>query len=298
MHELEEVRRRIDGGESLLAITGAMKALAAVRIRRFREAARAVASYEETLERGLQVALRKGTLRAVLPEVAEVGPTGAAVFGSNLGLAGPFNARIAEFAVDRLADAARSGAPPVRILAVGQRLVPHLEAAGFPPEEVLDVPGSVEGLGAGAQDVVLSLARWRDGGVERIQVYHQHSTTGATFRARERQLLPLDPGWLEDLARRPWDSRVLPMTREPWEDLFSHLIREVLFIAVYRALADSLASEQASRLVAMETAEARIEEHLQELRSSFARRRQQAITEELLELTVGYRAIVGSQRDA
>lgn len=301
MHELEELRRRIEGGESLLAITGAMKALAAVRIRSFREAARAVAVYEDTLESGLQIALHERPAGAGLSLPDDEGPTGAVVLGSDLGLAGPFNARIVEFAAERFGASDRDAPPDakvegpasgrIRVLAVGGRVAPHLESAGFAPEEVVKVPGSVDGIGATAQDVVVTLAGWREAGVERIRVYHQHSPTGAEYRPREIQLLPLDPEWLVELERRPWASRTLPMLRDRWEDLFTHLVRERLFIAVYRALADSLASEQASRLLAMETAEARVEEHLDDFRSAFSRRRQQAVTEELLELTAGYRAL-------
>jgi F0F1-type ATP synthase, gamma subunit len=70
-------------------------------------------------------------------------------------------------------------------------------------------------------------------------------------------------------------------------------VRHYLFFSLYRAFVESLASENASRLASMQMAEKNIEEHLNELSAQFHRRRQSAITSELLDVVTGFEAITG-----
>src|SRR5690606_23539178 len=105
------------------------------------------------------------------------------------------------------------------------------------------------------------------------------------------QLLPIDHAWLRSLATRNWSSRSLPTFTMDWRRLFSALIRQYLFVALYRAFAESLASENASRLASMQAAEKNIQNHLSQLTAGYHRVRQQAITEELLDIVAGYETL-------
>ena len=73
--------------------------------------------------------------------------------------------------------------------------------------------------------------------------------------------------------------------------LFSALVREHLFVSIFRAAAESTASEHATRLASMQAAERNIQEHLQEMTGAFRRQRQQAITEELLDVVAGFETL-------
>jgi F-type H+-transporting ATPase subunit gamma len=75
----------------------------------------------------------------------------------------------------------------------------------------------------------------------------------------------------------------------------SALVREYLFISLFRACAESLASENASRLAAMERADKNINELLEQLHGSFHRLRQAGIDEELFDVVSGFEALIGSQ---
>lgn len=285
---VEQVRRRLSSAESLRSIAGAMKALAAVRIRGFRESVAALEDYRGTLEAAFQVALRDAP---GLPRVTVDGDeggraAGVIVFGSDLGLVGRFNADVADFAARRLEEIS-----DVRhVASVGTRPVPHLEGAGIELSSVLPVPASPDHLPELAQDLLLMIEGWREEGVERVAVAHHTYRSGARWRPRWHRLLPLDPEWLEELADRPWPTRVLPTYRSSWEPLFRFLVREQLYVSLVRAAAESQASEQAGRLAAMERAGRRIDEHLDELRTALRDGRQEAVTEELLDLMTGYRA--------
>jgi len=99
------------------------------------------------------------------------------------------------------------------------------------------------------------------------------------------------------LTAKSWPTRILPNYTMDWDSLFSALIREYLFISLFRAFAESLASENASRLASMQAAEKNIEEQLSELNKQFHQRRQMAITEELLDIVSGFEALTSKKRN-
>ncbi len=75
------------------------------------------------------------------------------------------------------------------------------------------------------------------------------------------------------------------------ERLFSALFQQHFFLGLYRACAESLASENASRLASMRIAEKNIEERLFDLKAAFQQQRQDTITEELLDIVSGFEAL-------
>lgn len=79
-----------------------------------------------------------------------------------------------------------------------------------------------------------------------------------------------------------------------WNRLFSTVLSQYFFVSCYRALAESLASEQASRLTAMQSAERNIGDRLEQLQ--YQQQRQQEITEELLDVMAGFEAVTTSER--
>jgi F-type H+-transporting ATPase subunit gamma len=81
------------------------------------------------------------------------------------------------------------------------------------------------------------------------------------------------------------------MIRMAPEALFSRLIREHLLVSLFRAGAESLASEHAARLAAMKGAERNIEERLEDLSAAHRRQRQEAITTELMDIVTGVEAM-------
>jgi F-type H+-transporting ATPase subunit gamma len=109
-------------------------------------------------------------------------------------------------------------------------------------------------------------------------------------------LLPLDMEWFRGLAKKKWTSRSIPIFTMDWDDLFSSLIRQYMFFSLYRALIESLASENASRLASMQKAEKNIEERLNELHIQYHSLRQESITMELLDIVTGFEALTNKKR--
>jgi F-type H+-transporting ATPase subunit gamma len=109
-------------------------------------------------------------------------------------------------------------------------------------------------------------------------------------------LLPLDASWIATMTATPWPTTSLPEVVGDAAATLRALVREYLFVSLYRACAESLASENASRLAAMQRADKSIADLLGTLRGRFARLRQGVIDAELFDVTSGYEALSPHRR--
>ncbi|HOK07453.1 MAG TPA: F0F1 ATP synthase subunit gamma [Syntrophales bacterium] len=285
----EALKRKIQSADDLLGVVKTMKALAAVSIRQYQRAVESLNDYNATVEAALQIVLMRG--RGRVEAVSKQRRLGVLVFGTDQGLCGQFNQIVGLWALKEIG---LSGFPPERriVFAVGRRVADILEDGGQEVAEVLDTPGSTAGITSMVQDITFVLEEWRfRHTVEEMCLYYNEYISGATYHPRTMRLLPLDRQWLESLRKRPWDSKTIPTFTMDWERIFRTLVREYLFVSIYRAFAHSLASENASRLAAMQNAEKNIEERLEELGVQFHRQRQMTITEELLDIVAGFEAM-------
>lgn len=289
MDTLEVLGRRIHTTQELKSIVHTMKTLSAVSIRHYEDAVASLREYSHTVELGLRVVLDSRVPPRRLAAAAS-GPTAFVVFGSDHGLCGRFNEQIVAFARAQLRGV--DGTRGVLWLTAGERAGDKLGAAGETPAARLQLPGAPSGLVVTAQTVLLHLDRWRaEAGAERILVAHNRRGEQTTATPTLRQLLPLDPTWLETITAEPWPSRRLPTYSMDPDELLATLMREYLFVGVYQAAAESIASEHAARLAAMQEAEHNIDETLDELGTAYRRLRQELITEELLDVIAGFEVL-------
>lgn len=120
--------------------------------------------------------------------------------------------------------------------------------------------------------------------------------TGAIYTPVNQRLLPLDDDWRRELAATPWPTGNLPEVMNDREQTLLALVREYLFVSLFRACAESLASENASRLAAMQRAEKNIDELLDDLNRNFHRLRQSGIDEELFDVVSGLEAMTVTRK--
>lgn len=289
MQTLEALSTRLHTTAEIHSIVRTMKSLSAVSIRQFERAVTAMAEYERTITLGLQIVLRDGGM-ALRPGPADGASGGAAliVIGSDRGLCGRFNDRVCQAALDRMKT--RTGGEVRHLCVVGQRAAARLETAGHPPDALFSLPGSAEGLVATVHAAAVEIERWTSGGIVAVSLLFNRRAGAALTEPTERSLLPVPHEDLDGLARAPWPSRRLPIYRMDRATLFSWLIGQRIFVELYRAMAESLASEHASRLAAMQRAERNIGELREDLMGEFRQMRQQAITRELLDILAGFEA--------
>lgn len=275
MTNLARLRRTLDLASDLGSIVGTMKTLAAVNIRQFEVAASAIDAYVDTIELALHVALREVEPSEDLP----VQRTGWIVIGSDQGLCGPFNERVATLAVQSMRE--RPGPHVI----VGHRVARRLDGEGIAVQHEFRTPGSVAGVTDLVADILSVLGDWQDAGeIDALRVLYNVPRTGGGFDTTHTRLLPLDDEWLAELRERPWQSRSRPIQPHDPQLLFRWLIREWLFARIYLACAASLAAENAARLLATQAAQRSLDERVDRLRVRYRNERQQAITEELLDL--------------
>jgi len=296
MEALEALKKTIAVTEELQSLVKTMKVLAGVNIRQFERAAHAVGEYNRTIEMGLQIALRSLPEHALPPRRAQGRKLGAIIFGSDQGMCGQLNDVVVSHASRALAKLAFRREDQA-LLAVGVRAAAQFEARGQPVEETLEVPGSTAGITSTVHDVLLRIEDWHSRrGIEMVVLFYCRPVSGASYRPRGIRLLPVDLEWIHSLKARPWPSKTIPMYTMDTERLFHSLIREYLFVSLFRAFAESLASENASRLASMQLAERNIEERLKSLAGEFRQSRQSAISSELLDIVSAFEALKGKER--
>lgn len=285
------LRRKITSAGDLQSVVRTMKALAASSISQYEQSARALADYYRTVELGLSICFRNGAPAALAVEGrrrTQRATVGAIVFGSDQGLVGQFNDVVADFAVRTLA--ARPGAP--QVWAVGERVQGRLSDAGLLLVGLFAVPNSVKAITPLVGQILVECeSRHSQGEVTELHLFYNRSTSGAVYEPVSQRLLPLDETWRRSLAELPWLTGNLPEVIGSDATTLRALVREYLFVSLFRACAESLASENAGRLAAMQRADKNIDELLEHLNGTFHRLRQSGIDEELFDVISGFEAL-------
>jgi F-type H+-transporting ATPase subunit gamma len=288
---IESLRRKLSSAGDLQSVVRTMKALAASSIGQYEKSVSALADYYHTVELGLGACLRNsphGMMQPESPNQNQESQIGAIVFGSDQGLVGQFNDVIASYAIQELSSL--PGKPA--IWAVGERVHGQLTDAGFTPLGLFPVPNSVKAITPLIGKIQMqSEAHRTAGGYSELHVFYNHPKSGALYEPVNQRLLPLDATWQQNLTKLPWPTKPLPEVISTGTTALRSLIREFLFISLFRACAESLASENASRLAAMQRAENNIEDLLETLHGDFHRLRQSGIDEELFDVISGYEAL-------
>ena len=288
---LASLRRKISGAGDLKSVVRSMKALAASSIGQYEKSVLALADYDRTVELGLVVCLRNreaAAEQAGRPAGAAAKTVTAIVFGSDQGLVGQFN--------DVLADFVAKALDPLpgekKVWAVGERIHSRLADAGLPPVGLFAVPTSVNAITPlVGQILVESEAHHGKGEIVQLYLFHNRPKSGAAYEPVSQHLLPLDAQWELRLAHLPWPTKNLPEVIGDHEQTLRALVREYLFVSLFKACAESLAAENASRLAAMQRAEKNIDDLVGNLNQTFRRLRQTSIDEELFDVLSGYESL-------
>ena len=291
MLTIEGLKKKIQGTEDIQSIVKTMKVLAAVNIRQYEKAVESLRNYNRIIEMGLQIALRNRPDVTVGARPAPMDRLVAIIFGSDQGMCGQLNEQVASYALKIIEDFNIKD-ENLTVLAVGERVKSLIEESGQTVEASFSVPISVAGITHSVQEILITIEAWNEKmGFGQVFLFYNMQLTGATFRPEMLHLLPMDQESLKNIRQMPWPSKVLPTYTMDWDTLFSALIRQYLFVSLFRSLAESLASENASRLIAMQGAGRNIEERLTELNTLFHQTRQMSITEELLDIVAGFEAL-------
>ncbi len=311
----ENLRRKIKSASDLQSVVRTMKALTASSIGQYERSVEALTDYYRTIELGLHACLPRdgaplnaAATNTASPNAASANapslagssvrnsrynntPVNAIVFGSDQGLVGQFNDVVAEFAVSQLSQFLELKRP-VKIWAVGERVKDRLLDLGLADVGLYSVPNSVAAISPlVGQILVDNQVSQGDALVSNLQLFYNRPLAAAIYEPVAKQLLPLDEAWRQNLISLTWPTKTVPEAIGGKANALRPLVSSYLFVSLFRACAESLASENASRLAAMQRAEKNIDDLLEDLNGSFHRLRHSNIDEELFEVVSGFEAL-------
>lgn len=290
---MQSLTHKIAGAGDLQGVVSSMKALAASSIGQYEKAVQSLDEYYRTIELGLSVCLREaGPME--LKSARATGPVCAIVFGSDQGLVGRFNEVIADLALSTLTNLTGK---TKQIWTVGDRVHSLLSDGGLVPTGLLTVPTSIHGITPLVSQILTDIQSARENdNINEVYLFYNCPRPSAAYAPVCKRLLPLDRAWRSKLTAMPWPTKRLAEVIEGSKPALEAFISGYLFVLLFQACAESLNSENASRLSAMQRAEKNIKQILEDLNLEFHRIRQESIDEELFDVVSGFEALAKQSR--
>ncbi|HLU93765.1 MAG TPA: F0F1 ATP synthase subunit gamma [Membranihabitans sp.] len=286
---LVNLQRRKQSAGDLNAVVRTMKAMAMSNITQYQVAVESLQEYYRTISLGIYACFKEGRVTLVSENRPREDTVSVAViFGSDQGLVGRFNDLIHMNALQIL-----KGIPGQKeVWAVGERVFSLLLDDDLPPTKYFSVPHSVSAITPLVNQILINSEQYRAGEPDyNFYIFHNKPTEGASYEQEGQQLFPPNKKWEAEITQMKWPNQKIPQVIGGVERTLRTLIREYLFVSLYKASAESLAAENASRLEAMERAEENIEEVLDELNRDYNRLRQSTIDGELFDVIAGFEAL-------
>jgi F-type H+-transporting ATPase subunit gamma len=284
------LRRKISSAGDLQSVVRTMKVISASSIGQYENAVHSLDEYYRTVQLGLTACFQQNGLSEFNSQTGQnkVNTIAAVVFGSDQGLVGQFNEAMSEFVSKTLDNLPGEK----KVWVIGERLKTRLEEKKLLLGGSFPLPNSIGAITPLVGQILIELDKRREKGeITEVYLFYNRPTSGSTYTSVSLRLLPLDDVWRDNIATIPWPSGNLPQVMNNNMKTLLAFVNEYLFLSLFRACAESLASESASRLAAMQRAEKNIEELLEDLNRSFHRMRQSAIDEELFDVISGFNAL-------
>ena len=319
MPSLKEIKGRIASVNSTRKITSAMKMVASSKLHHAQVAIQNMLPYETMLEHILKSFLAaEAEAQTIFDQERTVKRVALVVFSSNSSLCGGFNANIIKVmikAVNALSD--ELGKDNVEVYPIGRKVAEKARKLGYNVKcdmsELVDHPNVNQCI-----ELTTELGeRFAKGEIDKVELIYHHFKSAGSQLLTHKTLLPID---LESELQRDHErdltsnvvtkkavdylkkkrkkvqadgeKEVAPLNDnfivEPdMQTVLAQLIPKLGHLMVYTALLDSVASEHAARMVAMQTATDNADELLRQLNLQYNKSRQQAITSELLDIVGG-----------
>lgn len=286
MANLKEIRSRIASVSSTMQITSAMKMVSAAKLKKAQDAITAMRPYADKLTELLQnlSANLDGDGGSRYAETREVKKVLVVSISSNRGLCGAFNSNIVKQSVS-LAQGSHAG-KQVDFVTIGKKandLLRKRFTIVSNHNEIFDNL-TFENV---AQIAEALMQRFADGQYDRIDLVYNQFKNAATQTVMVEQFLPIQPSAEQAGATGNY-------IYEPSEvEIVSQLIPKALKTQLYKAIRDSFASEHGARMTAMHKATDNASELRDQLKLTYNKARQAAITNEILEIVGGAEALTG-----
>ena len=292
MGSLKEVKNRINSVKSTRQITSAMKMVASAKLHKAQSLIENMLPYQQKLIEILTNFLSTdATFESPYTEVRPVTRVAVVVFSSNSSLCGAFNANVVKKLGETLEEYKSLGKENILIYPIGKKVEQATKKLGYTSQ------GNYQGMAEKPSYVQayelagLLMQEFVEKQIDRVElIYHHFKSMGSQILTRE-EYLPIDLSKVgataatEGSGKRGFqnDYIVEPSVGQ----LIADLLPKVLSQKLFTVLQDSNASEHAARTLAMQTATDNANELIQDLTKQYNKSRQQAITNELLDIIAG-----------
>lgn len=292
MDTLESIRSKTEGAKDLKSVVGAMKAMASSNIVQYETAVGALGDYYRTVALGIIAYFKAEKVSAIIEKEKQENNKEklvcAIVFGSDQGLVGQFNDSMADFVAGSL----KTLPGTKEIWTVGERVQLLLLDLGLNVTKLYHAPNTVSEITPLVQQILI---KSEDGHekqqIQEFYIFHNQPKPGIGYKHIMQRFLPLDEKWKDSLQELKWPTKLPPQIAGSTKATLLALISGYLFVSLFKACAESLASENASRLEAMQRAEKNIGDLLDDLNKNYHRLRQSSIDEELFDVIAGFEAL-------
>ena len=295
MASLKEVKTRINSVKSTRKITSAMKMVASAKLHKAQGAIENMLPYERKLNKILT-----NFLSADLPvespyiKAREVKRVAIVVFSSNTSLCGAFNANVIKMLLQTVGEYRTLGQDNILIFPVGKKVDEAVKRLGFQPQETSPTLSDKPSYQEASELAHRLMKMYVSGEIDRVElIYHHFKSMGVQILLRETYL-PIDLTRVVDEEEKQKEEEVQGgeiandyIIEPSAEELIANLIPTVLSQKLFTAAVDSNASEHAARTLAMQVATDNANELIQDLTKQYNKSRQQAITNELLDIVGG-----------
>ena len=295
MASLKEVKTRINSVKSTRKITSAMKMVASAKLHKAQGAIENMLPYERKLNKILT-----NFLSADLPvespyiKAREVKRVAIVAFSSNTSLCGAFNANVIKMLLQTVGEFRTLGQDNILIFPVGKKVDEAVKRLGFQPQETSPTLSDKPSYQEASELAHRLMEMYVSGEIDLVElIYHHFKSMGVQILLRETYL-PIDLTRVVDEEEKQKEEEVQGgdiandyIIEPSAEELIANLIPTVLSQKLFTAAVDSNASEHAARTLAMQVATDNANELIQDLTKQYNKSRQQAITNELLDIVGG-----------
>ncbi|WP_291530535.1 F0F1 ATP synthase subunit gamma [Bacteroides sp. UBA939] len=292
MSSLKEVKNRISSVKSTRQITSAMKMVASAKLHKAQGRIENMLPYQQKLNEILTNFLSTdATFDSPYTEVRPVTRVAIVVFSSNSSLCGAFNANVLKMLEQSLEEYKSLGKENTLIYPVGKKVETAIKKLGITPQgsysEMAEKPSYTDAFALAG----LLMQDFVEKKIDHVElIYHHFKSMGAQVLTRE-DFLPINLHKVEATAATEGSEQcgfhndyiVEPSIGQ----LIADLLPKVLSQKLYTVLLDSNTSEHAARTLAMQTATDNANKLIQDLTKQYNKSRQQAITNELLDIIAG-----------
>lgn len=289
MASLKEVKTRIASVNSTRKITSAMKMVASSKLHHAQQAIESMRPYEHQLSHIMStfVANMEGSIESPYAGSREIKRVAIVVYTSNSSLCGAFNANVVKAFNHKLNDYKKAGIEVVKVYALGKKAADAVAKVGFnnPTDysTLLDHPSYEK-----ASDIATEIMDlYTTGQIDKAELIYHHFKSAGSQILTEETFLPIELDTTSN-NNQEGNKQAIDFIAEPSKEaVIAELIPKSLHLKLFTALLDSLASEHAARVIAMQAATDNADDLLRELTLTYNKTRQQAITSELLDIVGG-----------